>query len=123
MSNSIIVLLVLAAAVFVAGALSYFGNPDRKKKPLAVDINDYELPPGLPMLRFFKVVRSTEQSGDVIRVTWTYRTAKSYRAFDVDPNKTVAENQAAFAVFCRDNEFKFYLRNKELFPLRKGKKK
>jgi len=90
---------------------------------LATDINDYDLPEPLPVLVPFNVLRSLEQTGDVLTVTWKYKDCKSFRAFVVDPDKSLADNKLAFEKFVQLQEMRFYIRNASSFPLRKGKKK
>lgn len=100
-------------------------NKDKKAATgkLVVDLNDYQLPPVLPMLREFKLKRSVEQNGNVLTVTWKYKGNKTYRNFEIDSSLYTAENKIAFANFCKYEEFQFYLKNQGLFPLVKGKKK
>lgn len=87
------------------------------------DLNDFQLPPVLPMLREFKLKRSVEQNGNVLTVTWKYKGNKTYRNFEIDSSLYIAESKIMFANFCKNEEFQFYLKNQGLFPLVKGKKK
>lgn len=115
--------LIIGAALYWLTQRVAEGKQVKVINKVAHNINDYETPTPLPMLRPFKVKRSTQLVDNVITVTWKYKDAKSYRTFTLDDSKFLVERQAAFKQFCKEQEFGFYMRNINHFPLRKGKKK